>query len=107
VILVELPHDLPMAFDEAFHEIALVEEFIPVHRFELDGISISRGSNLGDAAAEIPGIVMQGETIDAGTIRGALSSDFFEKGTSPIPVVVVWPGRDQLQFLSIGGNQVP
>ena len=58
----------------------------------------------GNAATQIPGIVMQGETVDAGTIRWALSGNFFEKGTSPIPVVVVWSGRDQLQFLSIGGK---
>ncbi len=83
-----------MAFDEAFHEIALLEQFIPVHGFELDGISISGGSELGDAAAEVPGIVMQGETINAGTMGGTLSSDFLEKGAGPIPVVVVRSGRN-------------
>ena len=85
-----------MAFDEAFHEIALLEQFIPVHGFELDGISISGGSDLRYAAAEVPGIVMQGQAINPGTMIRAFASDFFKKGASPIPVVVVWSGRDEL-----------
>ena len=65
VLLVDLTHHLPMAFDEPLHAIPFAQQLIPVHGIEVQSIALALHPILGTSAAEIPGIVVERQAVDS------------------------------------------
>ena len=98
---VEFSHDLPVAVDQGFHHVALAQQFVPVHGVELERITFAFIPILGAAPAQVPGVVVQRQAIDGTEFSRTFAHDLFQKAARPIPLVVIGPGGDERQFLSV------
>src|SRR5882762_3465862 len=101
VIGILFGQSLPVIVDHGFDALAFVEEFVPVDGIELEGVTFSFEPILRAAAAEIPGVVMQGKAVDGTNLRFAFADEFFEEAARPTCIVAVGSRGDQRQRAAI------
>src|SRR5580704_2558012 len=101
MIPVEFSHHLPVPVDQGFHDIALAQELIPVHGLKLERVTFSFNPVAGAAPAQVPGVVVERQTIDGTEVSWRMTHDLFQKPTRPIAFVIIGSGGDERQLLSI------
>src|SRR4051812_18544828 len=101
VLGILLTDDLPMASDEVLHAIALMQQFVPVDRVEIQRVSFAFIPVLRPTAAEIPGVVMESEAVHGAQQPFPLPHDLFEETAGPSPICRIRAGCDESQLLSV------
>src|SRR4029077_19473018 len=77
------------------------QELIPVHGLKLERVTFSFNPVAGAAPAQVPGVVVERQTIDGTEVSWRMTHDIFQKPTRPIPFVIIGSGSDERQLLSI------
>ena len=91
-----------MAGNQALHTLSFAKQFKPVDGFKFQRVTFSRIPVLRFSATQVPSVVVERHSIDMPQLARSLAHDFCKKLSRPIPIVRVWAGSDQFQFVAIG-----
>src|SRR5579864_2547312 len=83
VIRVFLAHDLPVTVDEALDAVALPQQFVPIHRVELQSFSFAFHPVVGATTAQVPRVMMERPAVNTTELRASLAGNLFEEATGP------------------------
>src|SRR5262249_11501962 len=100
---IELAHDVPVAGDQAFHFVGLVEQLVPLVRRELYRVAFAGIPVGGGTAADVPGIVMQRPAPETAQLPFTFFQQRGEEFARPTEVAGVRSRSHKLQLRTIFG----